>query len=51
MNVSKYFKNFFHIFYGAYKHYNNAQNIDRFIEVEFSPKDREWARLHFFNRH
>jgi len=29
--------------------YDYKKSIDRFIEVEFKPQDREWAKQRFFS--
>ena len=34
-------------FLNLFKFDNDPQGIDKFVEVEFKPQDREWAKLHF----
>lgn len=37
-------------FLGLFKFDHAPQGIDKFVEVEFKPQDREWAKIHFMNR-
>lgn len=50
MNVygitNKSIKFFLHLF----KSNPNPKGIDKFVEVEFKPQDREWAKIHFMSR-
>ena len=38
-------------FLNLFKFDTRSQGIERFVEVEFKEKDREWAKLHFMSRH
>ena len=38
-------------FLELFKSNNNSKGIDKFVEVEFRPQDREWAKIHFMSRY
>jgi len=37
-------------FLNLFKFSPRTKGIDKFVEVEFRPQDREWAKLHFMSR-
>lgn len=36
-------------FLNLFKSSTTPKGIDKFVEVEFRPQDREWAKIHFMN--
>lgn len=38
-------------FLNLFKFDHATKGIDQFIEVEFRPQDREWAKIQFMSRH
>ena len=51
MNVYNITNKSISFFLNLFKFDNSPKGIDKFLEVEFRERDREWAKIHFSNRH
>jgi hypothetical protein len=50
MNVYGITQKSINFFLDIFKFNNAPKGIDQFVEVEFKPQDRQWAKIHFMNR-
>ena len=51
MNVYNITNKSISFFLNLFKFNTAPKGIDKFVEVEFREQDREWAKIHFSNRH
>ena len=50
MNVYHITNKSINFFLNMFKFDNSVKGIDKFVEVEYRPQDREWAKIHFMSR-
>ena len=50
MNVYHITNKSINFFLNLFKFDSNPKGIDKFVEVEFRPQDREWAKIQFMSR-
>jgi hypothetical protein len=50
MNVYGITQKSINFFLDIFKFNNAPKGIDQFVEVEFKPQDRQWAKINFMHR-